>query len=316
MNLIRKTFQASETKAVDDAGRTLVVKISTSNPDRSNDVVVADGMQVDNYLRNPVVAAFHRYDQPAIGRTVEIAKSADGIVAKVEFVPAGINPLADQLYEMYKAGFMNAWSIGFIPKKWADLENFGRQFDEWELLEYSAVLVPDNPEALTLLRSKGLDPDKLIKEQSEAEAQSSEALAEEGKDDLPEAASAEAEKPKKEEEKEPEKQEEKPNVEEVGEISNIEVNRDTDEVTLYFSDDKKAVYKIAESMKEGFYQYLESRSKKASDQVVIDLTMVLREADKLIGTALRDAKRKMNGELRTEREDLRVPIAIGQEGVK
>ncbi len=168
MDLIRKTYQASETKAVDGEERTLIVRITTSNPDRSQDVVIPAGMQADNYLRNPVVAAFHRYDKPGIGKTLEIQKTDDGVVAKVQFTPKGVNPEADQLYELYKGGFMNAWSIGFMPKKWSDRPGGGREFQEWELLEYSAVLVPANPNALTLLRSKGLDPDKILKEQEEA----------------------------------------------------------------------------------------------------------------------------------------------------
>jgi HK97 family phage prohead protease len=165
--LTRKIYASSETKAAEDGARRLTVKISTSSPDRSNDVVLPSGAQLDNYLKNPVVAAFHRYDQPPIGKTVQIQKTDDGIVAVVEFTPEGVNPTADMLFQLYKDGFMNAWSIGFIPTKfaqrgqsWSD----GNEIQEWELLEYSAVLVPANPEALTLLRSKGFDPDELIKE--------------------------------------------------------------------------------------------------------------------------------------------------------
>ena len=58
-------------------------------------------MQTSNYTRNPVVAALHRYDQPAIGTTRSIQKTDTGIIAEIEFLPPGIYPLADQLYEMY-----------------------------------------------------------------------------------------------------------------------------------------------------------------------------------------------------------------------
>ncbi len=160
--IIRKTYEAVETKAAEGENRTLVVTISTKNPDRSGDVVLPEGMISDRYLRNPVVAAFHDYHQPAIARTVSLQVTDNSVIAKLEFLPKGIYPLADILYEQYKAGFMNAWSIGYIPKKRTDLDptnpyTGGHQEDEWELLEYSAVLVPDNPEALTMLRSKGID---------------------------------------------------------------------------------------------------------------------------------------------------------------
>jgi hypothetical protein len=169
--LIRKTYQASETKAVDDS-RSLIVTISTVNPDRSGDVVIPGGVKLENYLKNPVVAFAHRYNELALAKAENIMVNADSIQAKVTFPKAGVSPLSDQVYELYKGGFMNAWSIGFIPGKWADLQNGGRQFSEWELLEFSAVLVPDNPEALTIMRSKGIDTapiEKAMEEDAEEE---------------------------------------------------------------------------------------------------------------------------------------------------
>lgn len=153
--VIRKTYQA-ETKAASD-DRSLVVKITTSNPDRSQDVVVPQGAVLDNYQRNPVVALNHKYDGLAIAKTEQLEVTEDGIMAKVKFPDLGVYGLADTVYELYKGGFMNAWSIGFIPLEASDREGGGREFKKWELLEYSAVLVPDNPEALTMLRSKGIN---------------------------------------------------------------------------------------------------------------------------------------------------------------
>lgn len=159
-NLIRKTYEAVETKLIDDS-RSLLVKISTGNPDRSKDVVIPKGALLDNYMKNPVVALAHKYDGLSIAKTEEIKVMDDGIVAKVTFPDKTVYPLADTVYELYKGGFMNAWSIGFIPIEVDDIEGGGREFKKWELLEYSAVLVPDNPEALTLLRSKGFDTKEL-----------------------------------------------------------------------------------------------------------------------------------------------------------
>lgn len=160
--LVRKTYEASETKFLDDS-RSLLVKISTGTPDRSKDVVVPDGVNLTNYLKNPVVALAHKYDGLAIAKTEEIKVVDNGIVAKVTFPDKEIYPLADTVYELYKGGFMNAWSIGFMPLEVEDIEGGGREFKKWELLEYSAVLVPDNPEALTLLRSKGFKTEEIEK---------------------------------------------------------------------------------------------------------------------------------------------------------
>ncbi len=345
MKLIRKTYQA-ETKASGE-DRTLIVKISTANPDRSNDVVMPKGVIFDNYQKNPVVAFAHNYSGLSIGKTIDIQKVDDGIVAQVEFVPKGVYPLADQLYEMYKGGFMNAWSIGFIPKKWSDRPDGGREFQEWELLEYSAVLVPDNPEALTLLRSKGIDPEPLVEESENVKSE------EDVKEDKP-----------KEEPKEEEKEEDKKTVklEEVDknvenpQIESIEVDSKEKTLILRFADKKTLEFKGQETVlgyldelqtayreiKEGrvlseknrklvsdcltslkstesALQALVDASEKepkevsnSNQVVVIDLAQALRVIDKVAGVALRDLKRKVNGELGIVPEDSRVPIEIGK----
>lgn len=320
MKLIRKTYQA-ETKDVNENDRTLVVRISTVNPDRSNDVVLPTGMLVENYLRNPVVAAFHRYDQPAIGKTLEVQQTDDGIMAKVQFVPKGISATADQLYEMYKSGFMNAWSIGFIPKKWSERGanmSDGREFQEWELLEYSAVLVPDNPDALTMLRSKGIE--------AEADKEFTQEV------DMNEVKKL------------------------LSPVINFEVDTKTKILTIISQNGEKLTFQTSEDysthlsellkadkeMKEGRVLSEKNRSlisgvieqmnaaikamqdlieatdkepkeiRSESRKTVLDLTAALKLADQVIGKALRDVRSK--GELGTVPDDARVPIVIGKKG--
>lgn len=154
---VRKTFDSALVKEADD--QSLIVTISTASPDRSHDVVSPDGVDLTSYKKNPVVALNHNYQGLPIAKTEQIEVKEDRIMAKVVFPKRGVYPLADTVHDLYKDGFMNAWSIGFIPKEFEDNADGGKNFTKWELLEYSAVLVPDNPEALTLLRSKGFDLD-------------------------------------------------------------------------------------------------------------------------------------------------------------
>jgi hypothetical protein len=60
---------------------------------------------------------------------------------------------------------MSAWSIGFRAnrEKMEILPEGGRKFNEWELYEFSAVPVPANAEAVTLLRSQGIDEETIAK---------------------------------------------------------------------------------------------------------------------------------------------------------
>lgn len=163
---IRKTFSIIETKAVEGEDRSLVVKISTNTEDRSKDIMQPTGVMLDNYMKNPVVAAFHRYDQPAIGTASDIQVDETGISAKVTFAKQGVYGLADTLFELYKAGIQRGWSIGFIPEEWKEKQGGGYEFTKWQLLEFSAVVVPDNPDALTMAKNKGIDM-KLIEEEME-----------------------------------------------------------------------------------------------------------------------------------------------------
>lgn len=153
----RKTFTIESVKAVEGEDRSLIVRISSIAQDRSKDVVIPSGVDLTNYLKNPVVAAFHRYDRPAIGSASDIVTDDTGITAKVTFLPKGINPEADMLYEIYKLGVQKGWSIGFTATEYAKNDQGGYVFSKWELLEFSAVLVPDNPEALTEAKTKGID---------------------------------------------------------------------------------------------------------------------------------------------------------------
>ncbi|HEX2910402.1 MAG TPA: hypothetical protein VH186_06305 [Chloroflexia bacterium] len=147
-----------------DESRTMTVKISTSNPDRSNDVMSMDGCILDNYLNNPIVSAFHKYDRPSTGRALLVGIGDGYIVSKMEFPPEGANPEADILHKLYTTGFQYAISIGFIPHEGEYNELGGVNYTKWELLEYALVLVPDNAQALRMSIEKGFTPEKYLEE--------------------------------------------------------------------------------------------------------------------------------------------------------
>jgi len=162
--MLKKQFIASEIKA-DDEDRTITAVISTSGVDRDREVVVAKGGDFTNYLKNPVVLFAHNYQELPIAKTLWIKQTGSKITAKAKFADVG---MADDVYKLYKGGFLKAFSIGFIPnkrhqpspkeiEKRPELANVWNIIDEWELLEFSAVPVPSNPEALTqAVKSKAI----------------------------------------------------------------------------------------------------------------------------------------------------------------
>jgi len=168
----RKQFIA-EIKA-DDEERTITAVISTDAIDRDNEILLPKGVNFEQYLKNPVVQWAHDYSSPPIARTLWITRGRKQITAKAKFADT---VFADEVYNLYKGGFLKAFSVGFIPTKshiptpddikkkpeWAEAS---RVYDNWELLEFSAVPVPSNPEALaTAVKSKAISVSKELQEQ-------------------------------------------------------------------------------------------------------------------------------------------------------
>jgi len=163
MDMIKKVF-IGEIKDINVGERTLTALISTGATDRMDEVLDPAGIDLRNFRKNPVVAWAHDYSALPIGKALWTRKDPKGIISKVKFAE---HPFADEVFNLYKDGFLNAFSVGFIPKESTkgntDKGEPWRTYTKWELLEYSAVPVPANPEALALAMQKGVvHDDKII----------------------------------------------------------------------------------------------------------------------------------------------------------
>jgi len=144
-NIIYKSY-SSTNNSFDENERSVVSFISTISPDRYGEIVMPEGVDTKNYEKNPVVLLNHTSPLP-IGKNLWIKKEATGIKAKTQFADTIVG---NDLMKLYKDGFMRAFSIGFIPKV-VDTDNEKRiVHKESELLEYSAVTIPANQDALML----------------------------------------------------------------------------------------------------------------------------------------------------------------------
>lgn len=154
---------SAEIKALSpDAGnRTLLFTVSTGAVDREGDSIAPAGWDLTQYLLNPVVLWCHSYHVPPIGSCPGIAVEGQALMAQVEFPPPGRFQFSDDVFDMY-AGLprangdglfrmMYSASVGFIPTRWEYVDTDGRwgvDFLEQTLLEWSAVTVPANYEAI------------------------------------------------------------------------------------------------------------------------------------------------------------------------
>jgi HK97 family phage prohead protease len=152
-----------QTLSVDPANLLVRAVISTNTPDRAGDVIVPKGLRnADEFLRNPVVLWAHQRSLPPIGTCERLTIESDRIIAETKF--SASSPFAQDVFKLYAEGVLRGWSIGFVPTKVEPRPTtrgrpVGVCFPEWDLLEYSAVPIPENPQALTLAVRKGVVKD-------------------------------------------------------------------------------------------------------------------------------------------------------------
>ena len=153
--VLRKQYVAESIKAVEktDAsapGRSRQFVISTATVDRDNDSVAAAGWQLDNYKKNPVVLFAHDYSSLPVAKCTDVRTKGGNLIATAEFAD---HDMANTVLRLIDGGFLNATSVGFRPLKYSMNEaRSGMDFAEQELLEFSIVPVPANPDALLVSR--------------------------------------------------------------------------------------------------------------------------------------------------------------------
>lgn len=127
---------------------------SDETVDRQGDLLSIDRWDFGNFMKNPVLQLSHNYSEPPVG----IAKNLSIRGKRLYFEPVfhEITQKAKEIKQLYEAGIMKAFSVGFIPPK----DKSGK----YELLEISAVAIPANPNAL-IISSKAVDA-KTVKEVS------------------------------------------------------------------------------------------------------------------------------------------------------
>lgn len=121
-----------------------------------------DGMATENYERNPVVMWAHDVvgRSPSgglpVGRTLRLDKAADGrMVADFEFLSD--DPFAQRVKNAWDKGFLRAASVNWIPVESAPGEGGRWRDTRSDLLEWSIVAVPADPDALRESHRRLLD---------------------------------------------------------------------------------------------------------------------------------------------------------------
>ena len=152
------------TKAEELDERTVRFKISSEVVDRDGDILVAKGCDFSNFKKNPQFLGFHNQHDFPLGKPKNWGVEGNSVYCDVYFPtleelssdPASASEkakLVDFCYHCYKTGMLNAVSVGFIAKEYEEIIDkagyvTGFKILEWELLEFSAVAVPANQDAI------------------------------------------------------------------------------------------------------------------------------------------------------------------------
>lgn len=144
--------------------------ISTDGKDRHGTKLNMKGWNLDNFNRNPIVGYQHNVygdnmcvppnPDDVLGPArawVEEVGGRDVLMGEVTFETADINPQAEKVFQKVLNGTLRATSVGFLEvgqgRTVVDKDQSGKvigetyEFEGQELLEFSIVNIPSNPEA-------------------------------------------------------------------------------------------------------------------------------------------------------------------------
>lgn len=148
---MQKKSKLAYAKSVDSGKKTVTAYVSTYEWDRTQERFAPGAWDLENYKKNPIVLWGHDGSNPPIGRAIDIREDELGLLAVAEFDTE--SERGAEIFGLFERGFLNAFSVGFIPKAhmmepMEDQATKGVVWTEAELLEFSAVSIPANPGAV------------------------------------------------------------------------------------------------------------------------------------------------------------------------
>ncbi len=120
---------------------------STSQLARDGHIIVASGIDLTAYRKNPIVLWSHDAMSP-VGICTAIGVVDDKLAARIRFADVGVSQRADEVRALVKSGVIKGISVGFDPKESTPLDSArprgGQRFTKVDLLEVSFVSVPSD----------------------------------------------------------------------------------------------------------------------------------------------------------------------------
>lgn len=158
--------------SIDMKSSSLIAFASTKDIDRDEEIIEPSAFteSLVDFRKNPVVLWAHDHGSLPIAKSLQEEITTDGLLFNPKFAD---HQFAKDVWELYKGSYLNAFSVGFIPKASEERDIDGRKIRahiKVELLEVSAVPVPSNRGAVALRQITGSDSLKEISEKQMVEA--------------------------------------------------------------------------------------------------------------------------------------------------
>lgn len=163
--MLNKEFKIKSVSVSEDAKVVIISGYASFNQDlmgvkevdRDGEIVSVAGIDLEDYLKNPIVLFNHEWDKP-FGTITNIVKDQQGLL-----VTAEIHKLAsmDGEFEAVAKGILKAFSVGFQALEYRFLDNDIVEITKSRLLEVSIVSIPSNASSLfQVIGTKSLNMNK------------------------------------------------------------------------------------------------------------------------------------------------------------
>jgi len=165
-SIVYREMMASEIRDVDDKERSFSHPISDETVDGHGSIIKVDGWDLKRFKANPIVLFAHDSWSLPIARSTKIWKEDGRLMTRTQFAGLDqLHPFAETAFKLAKDGFIRAWSVGFRAKERTRREDIDEDehpvdpyvYTKQELMEYSLVPIPSNPNAILDAKRSGQD---------------------------------------------------------------------------------------------------------------------------------------------------------------
>lgn len=131
--------------------------MGTKEVDRDNEIVSVAGIDLEDFLKNPIVLFNHEWEKP-FGTITNIVKDQQGLLVTAEI--HRLSSLEGE-FEAVAKGILKAFSVGFQALEYRYLDNDVVEITKSRLLEVSVVSIPSNASSLfQVIGTKSLNMNK------------------------------------------------------------------------------------------------------------------------------------------------------------